>query len=363
MQDKTDSENITRSDLGFDSWFQDQMDAVKAEAHEIARVTSVHRESYQINRGGGDVFAEASGKLLYSADSPLDLPAVGDWVYADFFDDDSHAIIHECLPRKNALRRKTAGKSVDFQLIAVNLDRAFIVQSLDHDFNLRRLERYLVMVRENGIPATVLLGKSDRVTQHEIDERENSIRELMPQLQIIVFSSVSGDGLEEIRALFKPAQTFCLLGSSGVGKSTLLNTLNQHTLQATAEVREKDSKGRHTTTHRELFRLEGGAFLIDTPGMRELGAMSVEQGIEDTFADIEALAEQCRFADCTHTNEAGCAIQAALESGELSGKRYQNYLSMKKESAFNEMSWLEKKRKDKAFGKHVKSVMKQKKRR
>lgn len=348
--------------LGFDRWFQDQADPDKIQLHQIARVTSVHKDSYQLSKGANEVFAEASGKLLYSVESPLDFPAVGDWVYADFFDDDTHAIIHEVLPRKNVLKRKSAGKNIEFQLIASNIDIAFIVQSLDHNFNLRRLERYLVMVNESSIKPVILLSKCDLATEQEIKTKIDSITEMMPDLTVVAFSNETGMHLDDIKQLFNHGMTCCLLGSSGVGKSTLLNSVNGREILETGSVREKDSKGRHTTTHRQLVRLANGAMLIDTPGMRELGTMSADAGIDDTFSEIVELSQHCKFADCTHTNQKGCAILAAIEDGSLPEERFRNFLSMKKESDFNDMSYLEKRQKDKQFGKHIKSVMKHKKR-
>ena len=344
--------------LGFDDWFQARIEADKLAQHEIARVVSVHKDSYMITKGQGDVFAELTGKLAYTADYATDLPTTGDWVYVDFFDDDTHAIIHDILPRKTIIQRKTSGKTFDIQLIATNIDSAFIVQSLDYNFNLRRLERYLVMVNEANINPVILLSKCDLISQDEIDQIVKSVKEITPHSTVLPFSNENGENIETINNLLLSGHTYCLLGSSGVGKTTLLNSILGDARFETKSVSKKESKGRHTTTSRELIQLENGAMLIDTPGMRELGNIAVDAGIDETFSDIVDLTMNCKFNNCTHVNEKGCAILSAINNGELSEKRYQNYLKMKNEAAFNDMSYFEKRQKDKNFGKMIKSVMK-----
>jgi len=346
--------------IGYSDWFKDRADNDKIAAHGIARVVCVHKDSFTVTKGGEEIFAELSGNLLYCSESASDLPTTGDWVYADFYDDDSHAIIYGVLPRKTLLKRKAAGKQVDFQLIAANIDVALMIQSLNENFNLRRLERYLVMVNESGIEPVILLSKSDLLAAEQIEDIKKKVLQIAPDTTVIAFSNLNHDELASITGLLKSKLSYCLLGSSGVGKTTLLNSIIGNNHFETKTVSKVQSKGRHTTTSRQLVRLKSGAMIIDTPGMRELGSMSVDDGLDETFSELLELSQNCKFGNCSHSNEKGCAVLAAIEAGDLSESRYNNYLKMKRESDFNQMSYLEKRRKDKNFGKMVKSVMKDK---
>jgi len=353
------SKNLEK--IGFDKRLLKTIELESLVKFELARVIAVHKDSYTLSNGVVDVLAELVGKIIFSALSPIDYPAVGDWVLANFYDEDSFGIIHEVLSRKSLLKRKTPGKKVDFQLIAANIDVAFIVQSLNDNFNLRRLERYLVMVNESNIKPIVLLSKSDLLTVDDIANRIDEIKKIMPRLETIPFSNENESGLDSVKTIMKPCHTYCLLGSSGVGKTTLINNLIGESIYKTKTVSKKESKGRHATTHRQLITLDCGAMVIDTPGMRELGNFSVAMGLDETFSEIITLSKKCHFSDCSHVEEKGCAVLEAIEEGQLSSDRYQNYIKMTKESTYNEMSYLEKRKKDKQFGKHCKTVMKHKK--
>lgn len=348
--------------IGYSHWFESRVDAEKIRIHEVARIVSVHKDSYIITNGLDEVFAELSGNLLYNSDSAIDLPTVGDWIYADFYDEDTHAIIYGVIPRKTLLKRKAAGKLIDFQLIAANIDVAFIIQSVNENFNLRRLERYLVMANESEIEPVILLSKCDLIPQSEIDEIKNSIFTIASQITIHAFSNITLENIDSIKDYLLSGSTYCLLGSSGVGKTTLLNTILGDAQFETKAVSKKQSKGRHTTTSRELIQLENGAIIIDTPGMRELGSMSVNTGIDETFSEVLELTCNCKFSNCSHTNEKGCAVLNAIKNGELSKERYKNYVKMKAESAFNDMSFSEKRKRDKDFGKLIKATIKSKNR-
>lgn len=344
--------------LGFGEFFKDKTDPEKLKQFSIARVIAVNKNSCLISEGGREIFAELAGKFLFDADSPLDYPTTGDFVYTQIFNDESFAVIYDLLPRKSVLKRKMPGRKVDFQLVASNIDTAIVVQSLDEDYNLRRLERYLVMITEGNIKPVLLLSKSDLMDKDEIENRINEIHKLFPDLEVIAFSNQNEDDIKKVREIFISGETFCLIGSSGVGKTTLLNNLLDRQTFETQPVREKDHRGRHTTTRRELTVLNNGAMLIDTPGMRELGMISESSAIDDSFSDISALADQCRFSDCTHLKEEGCALLEAIEMGELSQERYNSYIKLMKESRYFQMSYVEKRRRDKEFGKIIKSILK-----
>lgn len=325
----------------------------------IARVTAVDRDQYLIRNAAGELPARLTGRAAYACESSADRPCVGDWVRVKHHDSGGHASILEVLPRQSFLRRKQPGDTVAFQMIAANIDVAFIVQSCHFDFNVRRLERYLVMASEGHIEPVVLLTKTDLVTAEVLEQLLSRLRSAGISARIIALSNVSGKGVDELRALIQPGKTYCLLGSSGVGKTTLVNRLRAGADLATGVV-SHSGEGRHTTTRRQLLVLEGGGFLIDMPGMRELGMLGVSEGIDNSFADLQTYAQQCRFADCTHTSEPGCAIQSAMARGELDAAHFQNYLKLKKETEFHDLSQLERRQKERAFGKLVRSVTKAK---
>jgi ribosome biogenesis GTPase len=342
--------------LGFDPWFEAHAPESQPEGCAIARVCAVDRGSYCLRNEFGDVSAELSGKFLYQSERATDLPSVGDWVAAQYYDQGRAAIIHQVFARKTSLRRRAAGGSGEQQMIAANVDIAFIVQSGHFDFNPSRLERYLVMATSGQVEPIVLLTKTDLLTREELEDRLAVIASVTTA-RTIALSSVSGAGLDELRNVLGPGKTCCLLGSSGVGKTTLVNRLVGLDAYATRTV-SATGEGTHTTTRRQLILLESGAMLIDTPGMRELGIVGAEDSVDTGFGEMVTLASACRYADCTHRHEPGCAVRAAIQRGDLQEERYANYVKLRKEAEFNEMSSLDKRKKDKAFGRLVKSVKK-----
>jgi len=347
------------ADLGFDLWFQKKREELQRPDCGVARITRVDRDRYLVRNEEHEVQAEPTGKLLFSADSSHGLPCVGDWVFVQYYNDGTLAIIHDLFPRKTFLRRKSAGKEVDYQMIASNIDIAFIIQSCDFNFNLRRMERYLVMVNEGHVEPIILLSKSDLVSTEDLEKRISEIRQARIGARVIAFSNKTAIGLETVQQALEKGKTYCLLGSSGVGKTTLLNHLLGREVFETNPVREKDGRGRHTTARRQLTVLDNGALLIDTPGMRELGMIAVGASIDDSFSEIHELSKDCRFNDCTHTMEVGCAILMAVQSRELSEERYQSYMKLMKESEFHQMSYVERRKKDRQFGRMIKTAMKQ----
>jgi ribosome biogenesis GTPase len=342
-------------DLGFDAWFQAAAAERQYPAHEIARVTAIDRGGGLLRSREGEFPFEVSGKLRFSARSAADLPCVGDWVVAHYHNAGAAAIVQALLPRRTFLRRKCAGKDTDVQMIAANIDVACIVQSCHYDFNVRRFDRYLVMANEGNIQPVLVLTKTDLVTPEELELKVAAIRQAGIAVTILTLSNTTGAGLDAFRQSLVPGKTYCLLGSSGVGKTTILNRLVGQEAFDTKAV-SGTGEGCHTTARRQLVVLDGSALLIDTPGMRELGILAAADTVEGSFDDIRALAATCRYADCTHVRESGCAVLAAVANARVSEDRYRNYLKLRKESAFHELSYLEKRRKDKAFGRFVKAA-------
>ncbi|MBU5673469.1 ribosome small subunit-dependent GTPase A [Paenibacillus brevis] len=296
-----------------------------------ARITADHGQKYKIVSERGEGWAELSGRQKYELEERSAFPAVGDWVLLRYLTGTTpDGIIHGLLPRSSRISRRSAGTVPVEQLIAVNVDLLLLVAALNHDLNLRRLERYLVMAWNSGANPVILLSKADLA--EEPDAIIAEVEAIAPGVPVIAVSAKENQGREQLEALLKPGLTIAMTGSSGAGKSTILNWLCGEELQATTEVREDDSRGRHTTTHRELFPLPQGAVMIDTPGMRELQLWEDQDGgWAEAFADIERLAADCRFKDCRHEQEAGCAVLAAISKGELERKRLDNYRRTERE--------------------------------
>lgn len=346
-----------REALGWDEWFEEQA-RLHCEANDnAARVVAVDRDQLLLVNEFDSFPAKLSGKFLYKSTSAVELPCVGDWVCVKKSQADQFGLIHEVLNRKTSLRRKAIGESVEYQMIAANVDYIIIVQSCHYDFNLKRLERYLVMVADGGARPYILLTKTDLVEPGVLTAHIDHIRGAGITAPVLTLSNVTREGIEEFQRILLPRKTYCFVGSSGVGKSTIINELIGHEILETKDV-SSTGEGRHTTVRRELILLKNGALVIDNPGMREFGVIAASDGISVSFSNIISLASQCHYSDCTHTNEPGCAVLKAVETGEIDSEHYDSFLKLRGESEFNQMSYAEKRKKDKEFGRFIKSAKK-----
>lgn len=327
----------------------------RREQYTAARIISQEKGLYRLISEDGERCGEISGKLMYRAERGSDYPAVGDFVFICKANADEIAVIHEILPRKSVFIRKAAGIKNDEQVVAANIDTVFICMSLNNDFNLRRLERYLSLAWESGAVPVIVLTKADLCD--DLTAKIEKVESIAFGVDIVCTSSVLSDGCAKLLPYIKPGRTVALIGSSGVGKSTLINRLLGEERLDTNGLRN-DDKGRHTTTRRELILLENGGMVIDTPGMRELGMVNAEDGIDKAFADIEELSAKCRFRNCTHTNEPGCAVMQAISDGNLSEGRWLSYQKLTNENRYNDNNALylaEKRQKFKTIAKINKS--------
>jgi len=324
---------MTLARFGWADPFESAWTALREQDDSLlpARVASAQRGHYQLWTEDSDVTAVVSGKLRREAATTDQLPVVGDWVGVRRDSTGGQAVIHALLPRRSSLVRKRAGGTSEPQLIATNVDYAFVVSSLNHDWNPRRIERALTLIWESGVEPILVLTKLDLCP--DPSPQLTAAAEIAVDVPVHALSVLDGRGLDALTTYLTPGKTCVLLGSSGVGKSSLVNYLCGETRAATREIRTGDDRGKHTTTHRELFLLPSGGLLIDTPGMRELGMFEAQTGLDITFQDVEALARLCRFHDCQHRREPGCAVQAALSDGTLEPSRYDAYNKLQREFA------------------------------
>ncbi|MCB0652288.1 MAG: ribosome small subunit-dependent GTPase A [Saprospiraceae bacterium] len=343
-------------ELGYNERMETFRKENKLEDFEIGRISQEHKERYIVSTAEGELDAEITGNMRFAAQSREDFPAVGDWVALSVFDD--LAIIHKIFPRYSTIKRQAVGHFGEVQIIATNIDFAFLIQTADRDFNINRLERYLTLCYESKVRPIIVLNKTDLVDEAEKHDLLERITARIRGVPVVAISNETKSGYETLMEFIEPGKTYCLLGSSGVGKSTLMNNLSGKTLMKTDEISQSSSKGRHVTSHRELVLLENGGILIDNPGMREVGIADAGSGLEETFDDIVALAQNCKFKDCTHTSEIGCAVIEAVEAGEIEEDAYENFLKLEREKARFESSVAERRKRDKAFGKMVKNMKK-----
>lgn len=328
----------------------------------LGRIFSEHRDRYKILTEEGVVQGELLGNLRYTAESRKDLPAVGDWVALSLYDDDK-GLIHHIYPRTTVIERQAAGKEIEKQIIATNIDAALIVTSCGRDFNPNRIERYLTICYAAGVTPIVVISKIDLVEEEVLQSHLAELNKLKIDLKVFPIDNLTNKGIPQLTNALLKGKTYCLMGSSGVGKSTLINSLSNSYVMETRAISDVVNKGKHTTSHRELIYLPNGAIIMDNPGMREVGITESDLGIELTFDDIQRLAVDCKYSDCTHVHEQDCAVIKGLEEGEIEERAYENYIKMLKEKNHFEQSLLDKKKIEKKFGRMMKEVKKVRKER
>jgi ribosome biogenesis GTPase / thiamine phosphate phosphatase len=345
-------------DLGYNINLEKFRTDNKLNSFETGRVIAEHKERYIIGTDKGEFEAEITGNIRFTAKGREDFPAVGDWVALKTYDSD-FAIIHTIYPRFSTIKRQAVGQFGEIQIIATNIDYAFIVQAVDRDFNINRLERYLTICNSSKVNPIIILSKIDLINEKQLSEILENIKMRIKNIPVIAISNDSQDGYDQLKSTIEKGKTYCMLGSSGVGKSTLINNLSGKTIMRTDAISLSTNKGRHITSHRELIVLENGGILVDNPGMREVGVVDSTNGLETTFGMIVSLSQNCKFKDCTHTNEIGCSVLDAVEKGEIDKASYENYLKMEKEKVHFESTVEERRKKDKEFGKFLKNYKKE----
>ena len=348
---------MTNYDLGYNDDLEKYRISQDLTNFEFGRIILEHKERYAIKTPTNEFDAELIGNLRFIAESRYDFPAVGDWVAFSEYDD-GKALIHAIYPRFSIIERQAVGKLGQVQIIATNIDYGLIVQAVDRDFNLNRLERYLTICNASKVEPIIVLSKVDLISETELDTIVSQINQRIKDILILPVSNQT-TGYKNLEAHIKKGKTYCLLGSSGVGKSTILNNLSGKELMKTGKISSSVNKGKHITSHRELIVLNNGGILIDNPGMREVGIADTSSGLEMTFDTILEYGQYCKFNNCSHIHEKGCAILEAVENGEIDEDSYENFRKMEKEKLFFESDSKERKKKDKNLGKLIKSAVKQ----
>ena len=341
-------------DLGYNEFFEAGRNKLELGGFPVARVIAEYKEAYRVKNTAGEYLAKITGKQMFDALSREDYPAVGDWVAITDLGEEQ-AVIHKVLPRRTIIKRRSSGKN-EIQIIATNIDVAFAIESVDKDYSLNRFERYFAIANDGGIKPVIILNKIDLISKEELEIKISQIKNRLGDIDLISTSVITDEGLDELKKYISGGKTYCFLGSSGVGKSSLINKLIGKKIIDTGEIDFHTDRGRHTTTGREMYFLESGGIVIDNPGMREVGMADASAGIDSLFNEITELAKGCKYVDCAHTHEPGCEVLAAIKSGKLDEEKYNNYANMKKEAEYYEATDLEKRQKDRQFGKFIKTA-------
>lgn len=357
-----ENKKIKLEDLGYDDFFESSRKKLGWGDFSVARVMAEHKGAYEVINQNGEFLAKITGKQIFNALSREDYPAVGDWAAISELDTE-RAVIRGVLPRKTIIKRKFGDKNkmgdkTEVQVIGANIDVAYVVESIGRDYNLNRFERYFSIARDGGVVSAIILNKTDLISQEELSLKLEQLKQRFNDINIVATSTVNDEGLTELRKNILPGKTYCFLGSSGVGKSSLINKLLGENIIKTDDISFRANRGKHITTGREMYFLKDGGLVIDNPGMREVGMADASAGIDSLFDEITVLAEGCKYADCTHIHEPDCAVLAALKSGRLDEGKYNNYTNLKKEAEYYELSALEKREKDRDFGKFIKKAKK-----
>lgn len=353
----TNTEKMKLDNLGYGVFFESNLKKLGLDNYLVARVIAEYKEAYRVKSATGEYLAKITGKQMFNALSRADYPAVGDWVVITELNK-KQAVIQRILPRKTILRRKYSNKQ-EGQIIATNIDVAFVIESVDRDYNLNRFERYFVLAKDGNIKPAIVLNKIDLISDAELNLKIDQIEDRFNGADIIPTSTVAKQGLDKLINYIISGKTYCFLGSSGVGKSSLINRLLGRNTVKIREISRRTGRGKHTTTNREIHFLENGGIVIDNPGMREVGMADSSTGIGDVFGEITSLSKTCKYIDCTHTHEPGCAVLEAVESKKMDEDKYSNYIKLKKENEYYSMTELEKRRKDRRFGKFLKKALEQ----
>jgi len=359
---KMKDENKKIKELGYDEFFESNREKLALQDYAMARVIAGNKGMYKVVSQNGEFLAKITGKLMFVAETEEDYPVVGDWVAIKELEN-GQAVISAVLPRKTVIKRRhgdknRAGEKNGTQIIGTNINEAFIVESIDRDFNLNRFERYFSVLNEGGVKPAIIINKIDLISKEELGEKLARLKERFGDIGIIATSTIDNSGLEELKAYLSRGKTYCFLGSSGVGKSTLINKLLGTSIIETGDISLCSDRGKHITTSRHMYFLQNGGIVIDNPGMREVGIISVS-GVDNLFTEITGLAKDCKYNDCTHVHEPGCNVLEELRAGNLDEEKYSNYINLKKEAENYNMASYERRKADRQFGKFIKKAKKE----